>query len=182
VFAPSLGEAAELLDNLLDGDLVLVSGAGDIGGLAARLPRLLRTAATTMRAERRSPGTAPARRAAPRRAARQAHQLARRRTGRAPVSARRPRRPDRFLALLPADEPLLWLGLGSNLLIDDAGWPGTVIQTQGCLTGMDMTGGRAGCAEAGVSCAKAARFATRRGWSASSSWPASPAPSAARWP
>jgi UDP-N-acetylmuramate-alanine ligase len=32
----------ELLDaTLVDGDVVLVSGAGDIGGLAARVPKLL---------------------------------------------------------------------------------------------------------------------------------------------
>jgi UDP-N-acetylmuramate--alanine ligase len=42
LFAPEIAQVAELLDaTLLDGDLVLVSGAGDIGGLAARLPGLL---------------------------------------------------------------------------------------------------------------------------------------------
>jgi UDP-N-acetylmuramate--alanine ligase len=39
VFAQDLGEVPGLLGNLLqDGDLVLLMGAGDIGGLAARLP------------------------------------------------------------------------------------------------------------------------------------------------
>jgi UDP-N-acetylmuramate--alanine ligase len=43
VFARSLDEVPRLLDNLLeDGDLLLLSGAGDIGALAARLPALLR--------------------------------------------------------------------------------------------------------------------------------------------
>jgi UDP-N-acetylmuramate--alanine ligase len=42
VFVQDLGEVVEVLDaTLADGDVVLVSGAGDIGGLAARLPRLL---------------------------------------------------------------------------------------------------------------------------------------------
>ena len=42
LFAQDLAEVPALLDKvLLDGDLVLVSGAGDIGGLAARLPRRL---------------------------------------------------------------------------------------------------------------------------------------------
>jgi UDP-N-acetylmuramate--alanine ligase len=42
VFVQDLGEVVEVLDaTLVDGDVVLVSGAGDIGGLAARLPRLL---------------------------------------------------------------------------------------------------------------------------------------------
>ncbi|MEJ2652219.1 MAG: UDP-N-acetylenolpyruvoylglucosamine reductase [Gammaproteobacteria bacterium] len=31
-----------------------------------------------------------------------------------------------FLKQLPADEPLLWLGLGSNLLVRDGGIPGTM--------------------------------------------------------
>jgi UDP-N-acetylmuramate--alanine ligase len=42
VFAEDLAEVPTVLDNLLeDGDLVLLCGAGDIGGLAARLPDLL---------------------------------------------------------------------------------------------------------------------------------------------
>ncbi len=45
VFAQDLAEVPKLLGNLLqDGDLVLLMGAGDIGGLAARLPDLLREA------------------------------------------------------------------------------------------------------------------------------------------
>ncbi|QVL46814.1 MAG: UDP-N-acetylmuramate--L-alanine ligase [Thiocapsa sp.] len=42
VFAQSIDEVPGLLDNLvLDGDMVLMMGAGDIGGLAARLPSLM---------------------------------------------------------------------------------------------------------------------------------------------
>ena len=42
VFAQDLAEVPGLLGNLLhDGDLVLLMGAGDIGGLAARMPGLL---------------------------------------------------------------------------------------------------------------------------------------------
>ena len=72
-----------------------------------------------------------------------------------------------FLAGLDADEPLFWLGLGSNLLISDAGFPGTVIHTQGCLSAMTRLDGEAADAlvrvEAGASCAKVARFASRMG-------------------
>jgi UDP-N-acetylmuramate dehydrogenase len=68
-----------------------------------------------------------------------------------------------FLRGLGPDEPLLWLGLGSNLLISDAGFPGTVIQTQGCLAEMGMLDAVRLRAQAGVSCAKAARFAARQG-------------------
>ncbi len=43
VFCQDLDEVPRVLANLLgDGDLVLLSGAGDIGGLAARLPEMLR--------------------------------------------------------------------------------------------------------------------------------------------
>ena len=42
VFAQEINVVPELLGHLLhDGDLVLLMGAGDIGGLAARLPGLL---------------------------------------------------------------------------------------------------------------------------------------------
>jgi len=68
-----------------------------------------------------------------------------------------------FLGALGADEPLLWLGLGSNLLISDAGFAGTVIQTMGRLTAMTMLDATRLRAEAGVACAKAARFAARQG-------------------
>lgn len=66
-----------------------------------------------------------------------------------------------FLAQLDPSEPLLWLGLGSNLLVDDAGFPGTVIQTQACLTTLERRGTHGILAESGVSCAKVARFAAR---------------------
>lgn len=66
-----------------------------------------------------------------------------------------------FLERLDPQEPLLWLGLGSNLLVDDAGFPGTVIQTQACLTRLERRGATGIHAESGVSCAKVARFASR---------------------
>jgi UDP-N-acetylmuramate dehydrogenase len=66
-----------------------------------------------------------------------------------------------FLTRLDPQEPLLWLGLGSNLLVDDAGFPGTVIQTQACLTRLERRGATGIDAESGVSCAKVARFASR---------------------
>lgn len=68
-----------------------------------------------------------------------------------------------FLRGLDPAEPLLWLGLGSNLLVSDEGFTGTVVQTQGCLTGLDSVGDQGIRAESGVSCAKAARFAARSG-------------------
>lgn len=65
-----------------------------------------------------------------------------------------------FLRGLPADEPLLWLGLGSNLLIRDGGFAGTVILLQGRLNDMWIEGEQVHV-EAGVSCAKVARECAR---------------------
>ncbi len=66
-----------------------------------------------------------------------------------------------FLKQLPATEPLLWLGLGSNSLIKDKGFSGTVILTQGCLNEISLIDETLVRVEAGVSCAKMARFCAR---------------------
>jgi UDP-N-acetylmuramate dehydrogenase len=68
-----------------------------------------------------------------------------------------------FLAELGPDEPLLWLGLGSNLLVRDGGFPGTVIALSGCLNELQMEPGSVLRAGAGASCAQVARHAARQG-------------------
>jgi len=65
-----------------------------------------------------------------------------------------------FLAQLPEGEPLLFVGLGSNLLVRDGGWRGTVILTHGASRRPAMDGGLL-YAEAGVASPKAARFAAQ---------------------
>ena len=67
-----------------------------------------------------------------------------------------------FLRRLEPREPLFWLGLGSNLLVRDGGFPGTVIATQGRLNHMDWKGPDRLYAEAGVACARIARAAAAR--------------------
>lgn len=67
-----------------------------------------------------------------------------------------------FLSTLEPDEPLLWLGLGSNLLVADEGFVGTVIHTLGALDAVEMCGERRLRVESGVTCAKLARFSARR--------------------
>ncbi len=66
-----------------------------------------------------------------------------------------------YLAQRPADEPLTWLGLGSNLLIRDGGIRGSVIATHGALRELTLTETGRARVEAGVPCAKAARFCAR---------------------
>ena len=63
-----------------------------------------------------------------------------------------------FLRQLPADEPLIAIGLGSNLLVRDGGLRGTVLLMHGALTELSMQDD-AVYAQAGVPGAKLARFA-----------------------
>jgi UDP-N-acetylmuramate dehydrogenase len=65
-----------------------------------------------------------------------------------------------FLARLPADEPLLFIGLGSNLLVRDGGFAGTVVLTHGAGRHPELVDGHL-YAEAGVASPKVARFAAR---------------------
>ena len=67
-----------------------------------------------------------------------------------------------FLSTLAPDEPLLWLGLGSNLLIRDEGFAGTVILLQGRLNELRIDGDDVEV-DAGVACAKVARACARAG-------------------
>lgn len=43
-----------------------------------------------------------------------------------------------FIGALPVNEPVLWLGLGSNLLVRDGGYRGTVIALHGALEQFDL--------------------------------------------
>lgn len=75
-----------------------------------------------------------------------------------------------FLQRIPADEPLLWLGLGSNSLIRDRGFSGTVILTQGSLKELSLLSADTVRVEAGVSCAQMARFSARNQLSGGEFW------------
>jgi UDP-N-acetylmuramate dehydrogenase len=63
-----------------------------------------------------------------------------------------------FLRSLPKGEPVLFVGLGSNLLVRDGGFRGTVILTHSAKKNARMDGGRV-YADAGVASPKVARFA-----------------------
>lgn len=68
-----------------------------------------------------------------------------------------------FLQSLPPDEPVFWLGLGSNLLVRDGGLRGTVISTRNRLKVLRYTETGRIHAEAGVPCAHVARFFSEQG-------------------
>lgn len=68
-----------------------------------------------------------------------------------------------FLQQTPASEPVMFVGLGSNLLVRDGGIRGTVIMTSGLLNEITLLEPGLVRVEAGVACAKVARFCARQG-------------------
>jgi UDP-N-acetylmuramate dehydrogenase len=68
-----------------------------------------------------------------------------------------------FVRQLPAATPLLWIGLGSNLLVRDGGVRGAVISTHGALGALERSSATRIYAEAGVPCARIARQCVKWG-------------------
>jgi UDP-N-acetylmuramate dehydrogenase len=68
-----------------------------------------------------------------------------------------------FVRLLPAEVPLLWIGLGSNLLVRDGGIRGAVIATHGALGALERLSATRVQADAGVACARIARQCVKWG-------------------
>jgi UDP-N-acetylmuramate dehydrogenase len=66
-----------------------------------------------------------------------------------------------FLSGLSVDEKLYWIGLGSNLLVRDAGFDGTMICTSGVLNNVEVLEGQRLYVEAGVACPKAAKISAK---------------------
>jgi UDP-N-acetylmuramate dehydrogenase len=68
-----------------------------------------------------------------------------------------------FVRQLPAEMPLMWIGLGSNLLVRDGGIRGAVVSTQGALGALERQSATRIRAEAGVPCARIARQCVKWG-------------------
>ena len=68
-----------------------------------------------------------------------------------------------FLRATRLDEPLLFVGLGSNLLVRDGGFDGTVVFLHAVLGRLTFAEGGLIYAEAGVASPKVARFAANHG-------------------
>jgi len=66
-----------------------------------------------------------------------------------------------YIASLPENEDLLWIGLGSNTLVRDGGFNGTVIATQGVMTQLELLDDTTVYVGAGVAGAKLAKFCDR---------------------
>jgi UDP-N-acetylmuramate dehydrogenase len=74
-----------------------------------------------------------------------------------------------FLSQLPESEPVMWLGLGSNVLVRDGGIHGTVISTAGTLQTLTVNGNTI-TAEVGVYCSKLAKQAAKAGLKGAAFW------------
>src|SRR5260221_6411850 len=68
-----------------------------------------------------------------------------------------------FLRQLPPAVPLLWIGLGSNLLVRDGGVRGAVVSLHGALGTLERLSATRIQAEAGVPCARIARQCVKWG-------------------
>jgi UDP-N-acetylmuramate dehydrogenase len=68
-----------------------------------------------------------------------------------------------FIRQLPAEVPVLWIGLGSNLLVRDGGVRGAVVATHGALGALERHSATRIRAEAGVPCARIARQCVKWG-------------------
>ena len=67
----------------------------------------------------------------------------------------------KFISDLPADEKIIFIGLGSNLLVRDKGVRGTVISLKGSLSDIEPLDDNCLRVGAGASCAKLARHCHR---------------------
>ena len=68
-----------------------------------------------------------------------------------------------FLRAVPADTPVYWVGLGSNLLVREGGMRGVVIATPGAFTRIERRSQTRVYCEASVPCARIARLCVNWG-------------------
>lgn len=69
----------------------------------------------------------------------------------------------RFIRGLDADTPVLWIGLGSNLLVRDGGIRGAVIDTHGVFAELERLGDEEVYCGSGVACARLAKQCVKWG-------------------
>ena len=70
-----------------------------------------------------------------------------------------------YLSALPPGEPVLWVGLGSNLLVRDGGFQGSVLSVTRILNKLVIEPSGRVRVDAGVPCAKVAKMTARAGLS-----------------
>jgi UDP-N-acetylmuramate dehydrogenase len=68
-----------------------------------------------------------------------------------------------FVRKLPKEVPMMWIGLGSNVLVRDGGLRGAVVSTSGALGTLERESATLIYAQAGVPCGKLARQCVKWG-------------------
>ncbi|MDH5444893.1 MAG: UDP-N-acetylmuramate dehydrogenase [Gammaproteobacteria bacterium] len=68
-----------------------------------------------------------------------------------------------YLSSLSDDEEIYWVGLGSNLLVRDGGFDGSIICTSGVMNGLQFLDNNQVEVEAGVACPKVAKQCAKQG-------------------
>ncbi len=68
-----------------------------------------------------------------------------------------------LMCQLPRNVPVFWMGLGSNILVRDAGLPGVVVCTFKGMHEIERVGSESVYAQAGVASAKLAKYCARHG-------------------
>lgn len=68
-----------------------------------------------------------------------------------------------LMCQLPGNVPVLWMGLGSNILVRDAGIPGVVVCTFRGMDDIERVDSESVYAQAGVASAKLAKYCARHG-------------------
>ncbi len=161
VFLEDKKELAAVLAAIVKpGDVVLTIGAGNVGQIAAELPDVLAQELSLLEYESKNEFKGRMLTNEP---------LAKYTSWRAGGMADRMYLPSdkqdlcAFIKSLPEDEPVFWMGLGSNLLVRDGGIRGTVINTKGRLKEMRVNEDGTIYVEAGVPCAHVARFCIDQG-------------------
>jgi hypothetical protein len=172
VFVEGPGQMREaVLGRVKDGDVVITMGAGSIGFLAAELsvPPPPRRGQLTRRAGVEMDMSDAIKAGRLRGTHRQDEPMAKHVSWRAGGRARLFYQPAdvadlcEFLRTLGGSTPILFVGLGSNLLVRDGGFNGAVVFTHHALTGIEERGELTFRAAAGVPAPHLARFVAKHG-------------------
>ncbi len=161
VFVEGREELAVILAGIVKADdVILTVGAGNVGQIAAELPERLATELSALAHETKTEIRGSLLNNEP---------LAKYTSWRVGGAADKLFLPyDKhdlcaFVKSLSVDEPIFWMGLGSNLLVRDGGVRGIVINTKGRLKNMRVNDDGSVYVEAGVPCAHVARFCIDQG-------------------
>jgi UDP-N-acetylmuramate--alanine ligase len=161
IFVEARDELAVILSGIVkEDDVILTVGAGNVGQIAAELPERLANELSTIKRDNKMAIKGRLLNNEP-----LAKYTSWRVGGAADLLYLPHDKQDLcdFVKSLPENEPVFWIGLGSNLLVRDGGVRGVVINTKGRLKNMRVNNDGSVYVEAGVPCAHVARFCVDQG-------------------